>query len=637
MLQSREAYLRKPVSVLLLVVLVLLAIPSVSAARAGGGHDYGGGGGDGGGGEGFGILLYYLVQLVIYRPAIGIPLLVLFLIVAVKFRKSARRGYQTATISRAGRVAREREQADLEARLAALEAADPGFSREAFLSRASAAFVEIQKAWSAQDMSRARRFVSDGIRERFELQIGMQKAENFRNDMSDVRVVSSRIVAMQSDRAFDTLHVEIVAAASDRDVELSSGRILRSRPPDPFTEYWSFLRKPGARTAASGGLVEGLCPNCGAGLELSDSGRCAHCDSVVSSGEYDWILAEITQAMEWGTLGSPSLVPGWDDMLLKDPAFNLQHVEDRTSVIFWRYIRAHFDGTVEALRKVASPEWLEEFAKRQMLSRQGDRWLHFREAAVGAVEVQRLVPGQPGGRDRAEVLVRWSARNSMRTAGGRVENAGDRMIRPVIFILERNSEVVTRADMTFLSAHCQGCGAPFEGGDTGSCGYCGRPLNDGSQDWVLAGMEAFDPSRFAPAAIDAMRRASLVPPDLVLAAIASTMHSDGEIDPSEEAELRRFAAANGVLPGALEEIVSSVRAGAELPRPTTPKEAREVLASMVRMALADGKLQQSELAFLTRFAEAAGLAKADVTMVLARERADLFREAKDLLKDRGRG
>ncbi|NLP04616.1 TIM44-like domain-containing protein [Candidatus Fermentibacteria bacterium] len=623
---------------LLLVALILLVLPSVSSARAGGGHDYGGGGGDGGGGggEGFGILLYYLIQLVIYRPAIGIPLLIVVIFISIKVRKSARTGIQTATISRAGRVAREREQADLESRLTALESGDPGFSREAFLTRASSAFVEIQKAWSAQDMSKARRFVSDGIRERFELQIGMQKAENFRNDMSDVKVVSRRIVAMQSDRAFDTLHVEIVATASDRDVELSSGRVLRSRPGEPFTEYWSFLRKPGARTAASGGLVEGLCPNCGAGLELSDQGRCAHCDSIVSSGEYDWILAEITQAMEWGTTGNPSLVPGWDDMLGKDPAFNLQHVEDRTSVIFWRYIRAHFDSTVEALRKVASPEWLDEFAKRQILSRQGDRWLHFREAAVGAVEVQRLVPGPPGGRDRAEVLVRWSARNSMRTAGGKVENAGDRMIRPVVFLLERDSEVATRADMTFMSAHCQGCGAPFEGGDSGNCSYCGRVLNDGSQDWVLTGMEAFDPSRFVPASVDAIGRASLVPPDLVLAAMASTMHSDGEIDPSEEAELRRFAAANGVRPPDFDEILSSVRAGAELPRPGTPKEAREILASMVRMALADGKVQQSELALLTKFAEASGLARADVTMVLARERADLFREAKELLKNRGR-
>lgn len=626
----------KPLFALLLVVIALLALPAASAARAGGGHDYGGGGGDGGGGggEGLGILFYYLIQLVIYKPAIGVPLLIVVVFIAIKVRKSARTGIQTATISRAGRIVREREQADLEARLAALEAADPGFSRDAFLSRVSAAFIEIQKAWSEQDMSKARRFISDGIRERFELQIGMQRAENFRNDVSDVRIVSRRIVAMQSDRSFDTVHVELVATAADRDIELSSGRVLRSRPGDPFTEYWSFLRKPGARTAESGGLVEGLCPNCGAGLELSDTGRCAHCDSVVTSGEYDWILAEITQAMEWGTLGSPSLVPGWDDMLAKDPAFNLQHVEDRTSVIFWRYIRAHFDGTVEALRKVSSPEWLDDFAKRQALSRQGGRWLHFREAAVGAVEVQRLLPGPPGGRDRAEVLVRWSARNSMRTSGGRVENSGDRMIRPVIFLLERDSGVATRADMTFMSAHCQGCGAPFEGGDSGSCNYCGRVLNDGSQDWVLVGMEAFDPSRFAPSSVDAIGRASLVPPDLVLAAIASTMHSDGEIDPAEEAELRRFAAANGVRTPALEEILSSVRAGAELPRPTTPKEAREILASMVRMALADGKVQQSELALLTRFAEAAGLARADVMMVLARQRADLFREAKDLLKDR---
>ena len=36
------------------------------------------------------------------------------------------------------------------------------------------------------------------------------------------------------------------------------------------------------------------CPNCGAPLEMSSSGQCAYCGSVVSTGQYSWVLSDFT-------------------------------------------------------------------------------------------------------------------------------------------------------------------------------------------------------------------------------------------------------------------------------------------------------------------------------------------------------
>src|SRR5262249_21340195 len=33
---------------------------------------------------------------------------------------------------------------------------------------------------------------------------------------------------------------------------------------------------------------------------------------------------------------------------------------------------------------------------------------------------------------------------------------------------------------------CPNCGAPFDGGAAGNCGYCGAIVNSGAYDWVLA-------------------------------------------------------------------------------------------------------------------------------------------------------
>jgi len=52
---------------------------------------------------------------------------------------------------------------------------DPQFDEQQFLARVSQAFLKIQDAWSRQDLSAVRPFISDGIRERFSFQFNMQQ------------------------------------------------------------------------------------------------------------------------------------------------------------------------------------------------------------------------------------------------------------------------------------------------------------------------------------------------------------------------------------------------------------------------------------------------------------------------------
>jgi len=625
------------VLIALLLVAVVLALASPALARAGGGQNFGGssggGGGEGIGGDGLGLILYFLIRLVIAQPLIGIPLLIVFIVLVAKFGKSAKTGGEYRTIARVGQAVSARQQAAMPDRLEAVRTRDPGFTEAAFLERVRGAFVEVQEAWSGQDLSRVRRFLSDGVRERFEMQIAMQREEGVRNRLDGLTISGARIVSVASDSHFDSVTVEFTASATDLDVDLASGKVLRTNTTQPFTEFWSFLRKPGTRTLQKPGLYEGFCPNCGAALELSDAGRCENCDSVVTSGDYDWVLAEITQSTEWDSGDEPTMVPGYSEMAARDQAFNLRHIEDRTSVIFWRYIKCNFDGKADALRKVATTEFTDSFEKSLALARDGDWWLYFRDAAVGGVEVQRIQSAPDGARDRIEVLVRWSAGNAQRNAAGRTRNAGDRAIRPSLFVLERNSGVVTAADMSFMSSHCPGCGAPYEGGDSGTCDYCGRPLNEGAQDWVLTSIERFDPSRIRSATVDTLSRQSLVHPEILVAAMASAMFADGQVDQKEEQLLRSFASSNGIGDSRTDEILAAVRSGGTtLPAAPSREQAVEILAAMARMALADGRLSGEEMELLGRFAQSVGLARADVSMLVAKQRSLLYAEAKTLRK-----
>src|SRR5256885_1373995 len=93
----------------LILLLFILFIFTEAYARVGGGHSYsggsrsrGGGGGDGGGGGGLvWLLIRLLIDLVIYYPAIGIPLLIITIVVAFYLFSSQRNQAQPYS-SRAG-------------------------------------------------------------------------------------------------------------------------------------------------------------------------------------------------------------------------------------------------------------------------------------------------------------------------------------------------------------------------------------------------------------------------------------------------------------------------------------------------------------------------------------------------------
>lgn len=615
-------------SVLILIVLTVFA--GEAMARAGGGQSYGGSrsSGNGGGGDGLGILIYLLLRLCIEQPCIGIPLVIIIIIVAIIAKKRKEKA-QYSRIQQAGNrnLAQKQTPAAMQKALADLTSRDPGFQGSEFTSKAVKAFMEIQEAWCGHDLSKVKRFISDGVHERFSLQIHMQKEQGIRNTMENISVHGCEIVSVQSDRHFDTVHVKITASARDSDVDLKTGRKIRDNYSGTFVEYWSFLRKPGVQTLEGKGLVEGVCPNCGAALTLSESGHCEYCDAVVTSGEYDWVLSEITQSSEWSTASSPSAVPGYAEISAADPGFNIQTIEDTASVAFWRYIKSYFDSSSAPMAKVATEGYAKALGESIGQTVQGEWHLYFHDAAVGAVEVQRIEQGTEF--DRVDVLVKWSAGNGWINGNGKTRAAGPKTIRPQIFSFARKHGVLTRASQGLHSAHCPGCGAPYTGSDGGECEYCGRPLNDGSGSWVLEAVKPFTGARVNSVSVSPVTGAAGVTPDILLMSMAGVMYSDGKLDPEEMSMLSSFASHRGISEQTLQEIINSVQdPESPMPTPSNTTEAMEILKAMVRMSLADGRLDPSEKALLEKFATDAGLSRNVVASTIARQRKILYKQAK---------
>jgi hypothetical protein len=498
-----------------------------------------------------------------------------------------------------------------------LHASDPDFDLVAFLYQVKALFLRVQAAWAAGDLSPVRRDLSDATFQRFRVQLELLRAQAVRNVTADMAVLDLQPAGLERTTAFDTLHVRIRAQARDVDVpvSLSPEQALdreRHAPLEPFTEVWSFVRRPGTRSRKDGMLPAGRCPNCGAPFDGGAAGNCTYCGAIVNSGAYDWVLAEITQGIEAGS-ALPE-VPGVEALRAADPALSLEVLEDRASLLFWGWIDAQSRREPGRMAKLASPDFLAETAADVASLRARRRLRVFLQAAVGSVAVRAIENGPAT--TLAHLEVRWSARMAVVPEGGSVGTPAT-LPQRWIFTLARKSGVRTDQARGMATARCGNCGAPLGDSVQPTCEHCGATLNDGAHDWVLARAEPVEvwaarsrvetAPQAAPApagrdtVLDAAERQRLI---YMMAAMAA---ADGQVDDRERRMLKLCAERWGVPYENVEQALNADPALFERLVPPPGPGGEAFLRSLVQMALVDGKVDRQERRMLETAAGRLGL------------------------------
>jgi Tim44-like domain len=291
-----------------LALSVILTSPLLAFARAGGGQSFGGGGGGFGGGGSFGggggfggggLLLPFLF----FGGGGGGFFFFLFILFALwqVYRRMSIGNPMRASNYGPAYAPMAQMRSTLTEDLASLQAKDQNFNQQMFLDRAQAAFFALQKAWMDRNLEPARVYMSDGIYHRWKTQIDAMIAAHKKNMLDNLVIGGVQIVKVQTDPNFDTITVRIDASAADYEVDDTTANkvIYGSRQNQNFTEYWTFIRSGSARTKAGEGAEVTQCPNCGAPLSINESGVCSYCKAVVTSGQFGWVLDNITQASEW--------------------------------------------------------------------------------------------------------------------------------------------------------------------------------------------------------------------------------------------------------------------------------------------------------------------------------------------------
>ena len=346
---------------------------------------------------------------------------------------------------------------------------DPGLTAEGISQRTIQMADILREAWCCGDMRPARAFVSDGVFCRFTTQLGLMQACGQRNVMSDARVVSVAIAGVEKAEPLEIIHLRLHAqardaiVASDASVE-QIAQTLRGTPIEPYTEIWSLVRRQGARTQAGPAHVGKNCPSCGAPLGNGEVIQCQYCHALVNSGEYDWVLAEITQLSAWHPAAA-SEVPGFAGLRAADPGLAAEVLKDRASYLFWKWIEACSKGSANPLRKCATPAFQSAIPAAPAL----------RDVAVGGVDlVECFQAPEPGGMDTVVAKVYWSGASSPLEASAPREQC---------LHLVRKTRV--QSEPSFSAQLCHNCGAPLSASDSDHCDHCQAKVAPGDQSWVL--------------------------------------------------------------------------------------------------------------------------------------------------------
>jgi hypothetical protein len=185
------------------------------------------------------------------------------------------------------------DHAAVAAALATLKLRDDGFDLAATTRGVVRAREVVDLARQAGDASAARQVMSDGLWRVFVLLLAERAAHGVRRHGTSV-VVGTEVVAATRDRLAEQLRVRLTCQGERCDV---SGVVLRGRyGQHRWDEDWIIRRSADATTPASGGVLSGRCPQCGAVLRVEADGSCAYCRALVLAGGRDWVVWSIEEA-----------------------------------------------------------------------------------------------------------------------------------------------------------------------------------------------------------------------------------------------------------------------------------------------------------------------------------------------------
>ena len=172
---------------------------------------------------------------------------------------------------------------------------DPNFSANDFISFVKRMYIDIQTAWCKRDMVPVRAFLHDNLYDATVRQVQSKIDQGVVYHYESMVVNTTYLSSYTKDEQFEYLGLYVNARMIDWQEDEKTGKVLRG---DKTTRWdlrykMKYVRSLGVKTKEeTSETTSHNCPNCGAPLEIASSGKCTYCGTVITTGQYSWVLSD---------------------------------------------------------------------------------------------------------------------------------------------------------------------------------------------------------------------------------------------------------------------------------------------------------------------------------------------------------
>ena len=458
------------INIIIIIFFITICVSTIDVfARAGGG---GGSSGGSGGGDGLIGLLIYIIMMLPFP----LNFIVIGIIILLSWWINKKNKQQT--------VLNQLPNGNSPHKLRTLDhyiTKNPDFNVEVFKSKVNQAFMRIQEAWMLKDMSKVRKYISDGMYQRLNTQFKMMNILDQKNLIDNLKVKNIYLDKIESDGKFDIIHVAIYASIVDRFVSQKFPQ-FNSGGSEEFVEYWSFIKKKGAK---EGDLYNSQnCPKCGAELSKNagDVSQCDYCHTYTNLGDYDWILSEITQADDYiGTYSKASkestLATKVSEIFKSNEDFSIQNIEDKASNGYLQILTSKVLKNPLIMRRFVSDELYNKLTDKKTTDNIIYNRLYLSDVTLISASVRE-------NKNILAIAVKSSFQRVLLNEGKAS------LIDPVV--MSKTETVLMSRDINpqlskgSLYAHvCPSCAGPVKDTIDINCQYCGAELNSTKSEWII--------------------------------------------------------------------------------------------------------------------------------------------------------
>ncbi len=345
-------------------------------------------------------------------------------------------------------------------------------------------FIEIQNAWQKKDLKPVRKWISDGVYQRYNTQFSMMNKLYQVNKLSNINISNIQVAKTATDGKYQTADIAISFSMDDEFLSEKYPQFNERFIGDTDTEYWTFIKRQDAQSGKN--LYDNNnCPNCGAPFEnkMGEISRCNQCGTLTNNASYDWVLSEITQADDYTGNKEIENNHGLHELTQNDSLFSVQRIEDVASNVFMQIMNVLSGAPDKKLARFAQPETVTGILKyKATLGNIVFDRLYLNDVTLAAYTIHA---------ERLHLTFNLAVTYQRVQTGQTLKLIDPQMTtRNCRLVLSKNLKgLTTPAKETVYSYECSNCGAPFDDTTNDVCPYCGSAVIDFDKNWVLTDFE----------------------------------------------------------------------------------------------------------------------------------------------------